>query len=455
MAMAAALALPANALAHDSYVDQGTGHDTGNDCSHKANPCKTLVHGLSQVGAGDTLFVNGNYTYANNGIVLENGISLVHENFVAGSTGRPVLTAGSSGNPEISVPGTVAGSNTPGAGLIKGFTIRSQYEFGAMEVDSKATVENDVFDESSQVAQDVGIGGPPSGPVGSQKFLKDRFVDPTPATGPGTNQEAIDDQSPGSPLIKGCRFKDFETAVAASDGAGGRVVDSRITGIHVANNAGVGIESIGAGTDLTIVGDSISDPGDDPANEVDNGIGLVYGGTATIDRTLVAGMREALDVNASPGVTAKLDSDAFIDSATDGIVADAGDLHATNVTVNGSGDAEILLNNSPLRLDSSLIGPGRIGFAGTASCTITHSRGPVKHSGGTGCKNFQTTQAPQLKADGYHLKGSSPLIDAGNPQDPPKGDRDIDGDRRALPGDCSHTGEPARRDIGADEFSCH
>jgi hypothetical protein len=46
------------------------------------------------------------------------------------------------------------------------------------------------------------------------------------------------------------------------------------------------------------------------------------------------------------------------------------------------------------------------------------------------------------------------MIDKGNPVRPPKHTKDIDGDKRALAGDCGHKHAKKRRDIGADEFKC-
>ena len=129
------------------------------------------------------------------------------------------------------------------------------------------------------------------------------------------------------------------------------------------------------------------------------------------------------------------------------------DVTATNITIQGKGPG-VIDRKAVLTLRSSLLDAGAIQASGSgARCHISYSRGPSKHSGGTGCKDFQKTAAPKLKSDGYHLKASSPMIDKGQPQ-APKNAVDIDGDKRALPGSCGKGHHKARRDIGADEFKC-
>ncbi|HEX6229516.1 MAG TPA: hypothetical protein VFZ41_08680, partial [Solirubrobacterales bacterium] len=131
-----------------------------------------------------------------------------------------------------------------------------------------------------------------------------------------------------------------------------------------------------------------------------------------------------------------------------------GDVTATNVTIFDN-TTSIRLVATDLGLDSGIVGT-QILDQEEATCKIAFSRGPLAGPGGSGCDGFQTTAAPQFAAPSerdYHLQAGSPLLDAGNPVDPPPGAADFDGDPRALDATPACSGNVARRDIGADEFA--
>src|SRR4051812_3585549 len=82
--------------------------------------------------------------------------------------------------------------------------------------------------------------------------------------------------------------------------------------------------------------------------------------------------------------------------------------------------------------------------------TVGDSGNPNGASGAL-TQQHQTSVDPGFVAPGtdFHLLSTSPLIDIGDPGNPPFGAQDIDGDPRVVLGKAGCT---ARRDIGADEF---
>jgi hypothetical protein len=422
-----ALAMPASALAHDSYVDQGTGADAANDCSVEANPCKTIVKGIAQAGSGDSVFVNGGHTYTAN-LVLDDGKSLVHKDF-AGAGGTAILDGGSdTAHFEVDVEGS--------AGKVKGFTIRGEGE--ALKVNGPVKILFDVFDEPAPIGEDARVDT-----TGKAVFDHDTFTDPTPSTLASDYQVGVSG-GPGSLVIKHSRFAGFDEAIATSASGTAKIAHNDISGTHgAAPSAG---RAIGA-THATITDNVIHDPGAGPSDGID------VHEDVEISNSLIEATSQGV-YGPVAGTKVTLDNNVIEAGVPVSISGDGSKVKATNVTLLGTSFGATVNEGAQLKLDSSIVGTGPIKAFNGGTCHITYSRGPVKHSGGNGCKDYDTTKGPKFKSDGFHLKGSSPMIDKGNPDRPPKHTKDIDGDKRALAGDCGHKHAKKRRDIGADEFKC-
>lgn len=441
----ALLGFAPSAFAATRYLSQQTGADASNDCTLQASPCRTLAHLMGQATGGDKLIVAaGTYTAS---ITLADGQSLIHQNF-DGTSGPAILDNGNAGTADITV------AAPQGAGLIKGFTIRSQTL--PMALDSYANVTGDTFDESAPIAAEIHMGNDDTSP--NARITHDTFIDPTPLMGSSDRQIGIDDLTLGGPVIAHDRFESLWEGVEVS-GPNGRVTvkDNLFTGIHgVSGFTGSAILVFPPAIKATIARNRIVNPDlTFPAG----GISMLVNGR--ISQNLVDGYYEGIVVDdTSKPVT--LDSNATLTATSDQVgllVSDstvdaAREAHIDNLTAWGPGhDVEITKAN--VTVDSSLIGgKGIETYYGSNHCSIAHSRGPKSAPGDHGCSHFVTTAGPKLKADSVHLKASSPLIDLGNPHKPPKGSEDIDSQKRALPGNCGAKHVKARRDIGADEFKC-
>jgi hypothetical protein len=281
----------------------------------------------------------------------------------------------------------------------------------------------------------------------------DTFKDTTPLTSEGRFGVVTSDT--GEVLIAHNQFKGLATGIGVGAGAPA-ITDNRISGSHVVGMFGNAVSVSGGGPSMT--GNEITNPDEPPMGSFINGV-LVIGSTASLSSTndLIQGFSYGIETQNAGTLT--IDSDVILDSSLDGIGlidggspdAALGNANATNLTVTGSGLADVE-DNAHLDLDSSVAGDDGIDAFGSGSCTITNSRGPAG-GGPSGCHSFSVNSNPKLKADGYHLKASSPMIDAGNPAPPSGGALDIDGDKRALDGTGNCNG-PKQRDIGADEFRC-
>jgi parallel beta helix pectate lyase-like protein len=425
----AALAVPASALAADRYVDQGTGHDGSNDCSDPANPCKTVLRGISQAGSGETIFVNGGHTYKAN-LTLDGGKSLVHKDF-AGSGGKAILDGGTdTSNFELTI------SNA--AGKVSGFTIRG--DGGPLKAGGPVKITHDVFDDPSQFEQEIRVDS-----SGKVVIDHDTFIDPTPSTDPNDFQEGVSG-GPGRLVAERSSFTGFSEAIGTSASGTAKITHDDISGTH--GQTTFANKAIGA-AHATVAYNYIHDPGALTSDGVD----------ASDDVDIKGNYIEAAGAEGvagfSDGAKVTLEDDVITGGTSALYISGTGaHFKATNVTLLGGAFGAIVNDGTHLKLDSSIVGTGGIKAFGSGSCAISYSRGPVKHSGGSGCKEFSTTKDPKFKADGFHLKGSSPLIDRGNPHKPPKHAKDIDGDKRALAGDCGAAHAKKRRDIGADEFKC-
>jgi hypothetical protein len=448
-AAAFALAAPATALAHDTYVDRSDGDDAAdtNDCSHRATPCASLSRGISQAGTGDTVFVGGDPVAFTGPQDLGDHKSIVHKNFSTTSSvdtsGPTVIDTGGAPNPAITVSSR--------AGQIKGLTIRSSTL--PLEIGAKVDVIHDRFDEPASIDEDVKV---------DNLALKSRaptiehstFVDPTPLT--TEEQRAIDQTSAqaGGVIVSHNRFSDFQLAIDA-EGEAITIRNNTIGGTHSGNGFGLGIEL--NGYDRAVVQHNLLRNPDISTGSVD---GVLVSQLASFKGNRISGYQVGVRIADDPE-RVDLSDDVFMDNAFEAIsVGDsAPDPGATDAVLNnetlwdpGASQGEVILIDVGMKMASTIVGPPGIVDFSNSTCAISFSRGPNRHSGGDGCRDFATTKNPRFRGDGYHLKRGSPMIDAGN-HHTPKHARDIDGDRRALDGTGDCHGKP-RRDIGADEFRC-
>jgi hypothetical protein len=438
----AALAFPAGALASPTYVDQGDGADAANDCFDPTAPCKTIVKGIAQAGAGDTIYVGGGETYGSS-LTLDSRKSLIEDDFSTSpsvdTSGKAILDNGdSAGAPDVYIAADLGSE-------VSGFTIRSE-NVGVQVSGQNAVIDHNVFDGPEFVA------------VALDSYSA--FVHDNQFSTPTSNQRTFGVQvaSSGDAYIQDNDFKNLAEAVVFGQGTG-FIKNNTFSGAHFAETyEGAAIYDASADPVL-VIGNTID--GTDPGGQ-SYGIQQVGTGAMTIERTVIDSAPLAGVAVGPGGVTMQ---DAAITGVPKGAMGlqmldisanDPGvaDVDAQGITIEGKGKSVVDLK-AVLTLRSSILDAKKIDASGSgARCHISYSRGPAKKKGGNGCKDFSTTKSPKLKGDGYHLKGSSPMIDRGQPHKPPKHSRDIDGDRRALDGDCrAHHGKK-RRDIGADEFRC-
>jgi hypothetical protein len=452
--VAAFLALSSSAQAHNAYVDGEAGADSGNDCSQKASPCRTIVRGLGQAGAGDKVFVQPGHIYTAS-IVLQDRKSLIAKDF-AGTGGVAVLDNGNAGDPDILNPSVAPVGHVAEAGKVKGFFIAS--ESLPVEINAGMTLAHNEIADADPLEANVSVGAAADATI-SHNVIND----PTPASNdPSDQQTAIAVPSTGTVEIVGNTITHFWNGIEAS-GAGAHLTIERntVTGTHeVDNYAGNAILAREGVAKAQITDNLVADP--DLA--LDNGIvdGIVLLTNGSIDGNFVGkGFGQGIAVNnASKPVSMKGDvvltaADDYGLNVIDDTHDDAADAKIVNTTVWGAG-IPLEIAKVKVTFDSSILGNKQKveTFYGSNHCSISHSRGPVKSSGNSGCNDFQTKSNPKFKSDGYHLKGSSPMIDRGNPDSPGKHAKDIDGDKRALAGNCGHKHAKKRRDIGADEFKC-
>lgn len=436
-----ALAFPVSATARDTYVDRSDGRDSGNDCTHRPNPCRTIVRGIAQAGEGDVVFVGGDPAKYTQPVDLGDGKSIIRKNFSpkrsVDTSGKAVIDTGSAPEPAVDVISE--------AGRIKGLTVRSVV-VSPILLRAPATVIQNRFSENPDVARAAVFVSPTA--IGA-KIVNNTFADPDPAT----PVQGIDAAAGSLPRIRRNRFDDVAQAINVADGF--------ISGNDIAGTprGGFGIRTI-SGIGASITANRLHNPS---LNGAGTAFGVFTNVPTRFERNLIRGYDEGIRLQDDPGPVT-LNGDAVLDSRLAAIALNdtgvddpgVGDATATNVTLTGTqGVSEGAVVAAVFTIDSSIVGDGGLLTFGGGSCAITHSRGPTQTPGGNGCDDYQTTANPMFKGDGYHLRSSSPMIDQGNPDDPEPGSKDIDGDKRALDGpdggNC--TGAP-RRDIGADEFRC-
>jgi hypothetical protein len=443
--MVVILAFAPSAFANDTYVDQGDGADASNDCSDPATPCRTITKGIAQAGSGDTIFVGGGETYTAS-LTLDGGKSLVQKDF---STIPSIDTSGEatldSGAPtDVTITGLFS--------TVKGFAI-SAVSTGIDAQGSAVTISHNHVDSSSGATGVLVNASSNGGKVVHNQFTNSDLTQ-------NSFGVYISSETNGFTEIKDNAISGWWNGIIMFQG---RADISKNTISEPHNYGG----SPSAGIDLqSIASATIEDNTIDDAAAVGPADGIQVAGVASaaVYRTLISHASHAGIQLLDTRTTIRLDDDAITGVPASGyglIMSDNGangrgiaDVTATNTTIQGKGTA-VMNRKAVLTLSSSLIDAGAIQASGSgARCHITYSRGPSQHSGGTGCKDFQRTADPKLKSDGYHLRASSPMIDKGQSHKPPQGAEDIDGQKRALPGDCSKGHHKARRDIGADEFKC-
>jgi hypothetical protein len=423
-----------------SFVDAAKGHDSG-PCT-KAKPCATIATALAKSGAGTTIEVAGGLYKET--LVLNGGRSLVHKNFTGPKHAKAIIDGGPNG--AIEVTGTAAGQ-------VKGFTIRSRLV--AVDLEKAATLSDDVFDQDKPPTTPSGaVVVVASGGTGSL-ITKSRFSDPKPGDEVHIGVEVMS----SSPTISNCSFTGMSIAVQVDGGGLAEdplIRNNRIEGAHQGQNDTVMyLEGVGVlvnDSDVTLIGNLIRKP-----REGDRTVGIHVDSSddnnpdagGTLERNRVFGQTSAgVALLATTGDSL---NDDVLASNLVGLRLYKSDVPLTNETIAGNRDVEI--GNSgvgaTVELNSTIVGD-----RGTDvdTCTSTYSRGPSSD----GC-DFATSANPAFVnagADDFHLRKGSALIDAGDPLAPVAPNLfDLDGDPRALSGNCRNPGS-ARRDIGADEFKC-
>jgi len=437
----------APALATDRFVDDsaGVGQDTG-DCSSTApipaNPhvCKTIGYAITQSSSGDVIHLGGG-TY-NESVTLPAGVSLRQDNFSPPVTSGATIVDGGS-NSAVTI--------SSGGAEVRGLTLRggTPNASGSLTVASPAspTIAANTFDDTAPNPQLLVAGGSPL-------IIGNTFI----GINDGTTRRAINISGAGSPEIASNTMSNFFGGIQSTPPSPSQVTldvhNNTISGIYDIPPVSIGVAiDLLQGTEGTIA-DNVLEPaaGQSFAEGIDaflNQAGL----SLNLRRNLITGFPSngvavaggALGLGGPLTLSGDLIAKNFRGLELTSI---GGGVQVENATIADNTNHDVLLSNTALSLDSSIVG-NPISTVVNASCAISFSRGPT--TSGTNCESFQTSADPQFAdpaAGDYHLLAGSPMIDAGNPA-PPSLATDIDGDPRAVEGNgvCDN-----RRDIGADEF---
>jgi hypothetical protein len=435
VALGLLLAAPAAAQAVALYVDD-SGSDPTNNCQTAATPCATIPQAAGQPGAANVIHVGGG-TYTAT-VTLDNNESLIEDQtFIAAAAGEAVIN----NSPTAAAAVTIA----PSGGSVDGFEIRSAHM--PLQVSGPGSVTRNAFPTTTAPTfnQDINVT---SGVAGNLLIDGNNFTDDGIGAQFGIFSAAT---SATNLTIQDNDFSGLSTAIHLNDGdASPLIADNTIAGIH---DDGSGV--------LVFEGSPVirNNTMDTPGAGFSTGVSLrdtngPAGGT--LSRNTITGLTSGVSIGDTP-LPVTLNSDLITGNAGHGLQANAfggeADFSATNVTIYGSGLADIRLEDNVMTLDSSIVG-NAISANGTATCLIDFSRGPTLIGPANGCGSFQTTADPMFVTPGtnYHLQAGSPMIDAGNTLAPPPGTLDIDGNPRALSSTPACTLMAGRRDIGADEF---
>jgi hypothetical protein len=450
LACALAFAIPSQAAAADTYVDAVNGDDA-NFCDTPATACETIASGVIFAGATDTVHVESG-TYG--GFNLPRGLSVVADDFNANNSDpRPVI-AGDSANPAVNV----VTEPVLQVGRIEGFTINGN--FSSMQIADSITVRDNLFNEDTEATSTAFPGAANVTVSGGTATIEDNaFDDPQPID----NQIGIGVLG-GSVTIDGNTFDGFREVVEAIGVLNLAITGNTITGLHQADTATPPdppsfVDAFGivvADSSATIADNLIHQPavGGSPvaifATEGDPD--TAPRSNTVLRRNRVLDHGRALFVSTIAGSSSvSLEGDLFANSSAFGLQffgvgPPAIPLTITNATIYGN-DQDVELDGAAMTMNSTAIEDPIV--VANSTCAISHSRGPT--TSGNACQSFQTSAAPGFvnqSADDFHLLPTSPLIDSGDPTPPPGGAIDLDGDARALDGNCDGI---ARRDIGADE----
>lgn len=403
---------PAVAQAADAFVDAETGSDLNGafGCPRQA-PCASINLAASHATDGAAVHVDDSpspYVDNGSGFTLFGGRSLVADDFVGGREapgGRPTLTT----TPDA--PTVVAVNVGNAAGTIRGFRILVADNIGIRISGTTEAVADNVIVDANGEGPDVGV------------------------------------LATAETLVTGNRLTGLDVGIRALvAGNEGPVIDGNLLSA-IRNTA---IEAIGP---AAVAGNRIDDPGHPGTTGIEAAPNAFGESGWSIVGNLISGHATGIRVS-DPAISTTISDTIVVGSTSEGIVVlgdGTGGAELVNVTVAGAGAADILVSNATLRVDSSIISDRGVVATGTGNCEIAFSRGPEETPGATGCHEFQTNADPRFMDAGggdLRLAPNSPMIDAGNPDEPPPEATDFEGDPRALDGDRDGV---ARRDIGADE----
>jgi Right handed beta helix region len=425
----AGLVAPATASAADFYVDQETGSES-NDCSTPALACQTIQRGVTlatNAGVDQIVRVDDSpVPYVTSSVTLFSGVSLIADNSVAGTatespTGKPIVQTNSASGQALFVQG---GVGSPGT-TIRGFTFRTNDRVGIVASGPFTSVEGNDFE------------------------------------GPGTPTASDDDEgivlAATSPTVSGNTFTNLRFGAIQTGPGSPNLSGNEFSGNHHGNSIEIELGS------PTLIANLIHDSGASTSQAIrlgNSGSTSAVSATFRRNRILAGGSTLGVNVSETAGPIS-FDGDLIAGAASVGIAMADGDgngdadVSATNVTVVSapSATSEISISGAAqLTLDSSVVGDNSISAVASASCLISFTRGPLALVTANGCHTFQTRADPlfvDADAGDFHLQQTSTMVDAGNPGAPPGGTLDLDGEARALDGNCDGT---ARRDIGADEL---
>lgn len=452
IAAIASLALASPAFAVTRYVDEdGAGNPP---CDSTANPCNTISEATGTSSSGDVIQIGGDvYVVA---ATLPPGVSLVEANF------NPALTADNGAQAEINGGAGVGVTMSAGSGAqLSGLTVEGDADAVQILVGNGGTtvsLTGNTF-PSADTDNDARVFVVSNTGTANLTFDGNNWDSPL-IINANLNRKGLDSSANGTvnATVRNNTFDGFSDGILFA-GSDPLISGNTFTRVYEDIAAGIRhairlIDSSGVIENNTIR--AANDSGE--AISVDNTSGVA-------NESPVLRRNHITDFDSSPiratGTAAGADSltvtDSVLESELSGIVAFGlgGGITASGLTIAGgtAGSGSMFLDDSNLSLDSSTV-EQVIQTAGTTTCAIAFSRGPLTAAPGdpTDCSNdFQTSAAPGFvddPNDDYRLAPGSPLIETGNPAAPAAGSLDLGGTLRAQDGNGDGV---ARRDIGAYE----